>query len=108
MSIGERRFQVTFQRATISQDSFGEPDKTYSALCTSWALIQPLKGAERNTANEVRADLDTRIVTRNRTSLADLGPGDRAIWSGHTYDIYSVAFRDHRASELEIMAKEHL
>jgi len=87
MSIGERRFRVVFQSPTVSQDAFGEPDQTWTTLCTSWALIQPLKGAERFKANEVQADVDHRIVTRYRTELASLTPGDRATWSGHTYDI---------------------
>lgn len=108
MSIGERRHRVVFQRASEAADAFGEPDKTWATLCTSWALVQPLRGNERFSANQVQAEVDTRIVTRNRTELADLGPKDRATWSGHTYDIKAVLFRDHREHELEILAKEHL
>lgn len=107
MSIGERRQRVTFQRATKSNDDFGEPDKTWSDLCTSWALVQPLKGAERFSANQVQGSVDYRIVTRNRASLESLGLGDRAIWKGKTFDIKAVIPRDHRESELEILAKEH-
>lgn len=108
MSIGERRHRVVFQRATVSADAFGEPDQTWANLCTSWALVQPMKGRERFGAEQVQADVDHRIVTRYRSELSDLGPGDRATWSGHTYDIKSVIWRDHRQSELEIMAQEHL
>lgn len=108
MSIGERRHRVTFERATKTQDAFGEPDNTWASLCTSWAMVQPLKGRERFSANEVQADVDTRIVTRARTELAALSPGDRATWSGHTYDIRSVIHRDHRRHELEILCTEHL
>ena len=107
MSIGERRHRVTFQRGTISQDAYGEPDQTWTDLCTSWALVQPLKGAERFSASQVQSDLDHRIVTRNRSELSDLGSGDRATWNGHTYDIRSVIWRDHKAAELEILAQEH-
>ena len=108
MSIGERRHRVVFQRPTISVDSFGEPDRSYTDLCTSWALVQPMKGAERFAANQAQAEVDHRIVTRNRSELSDLGPGDRATWDGHVYDIRSVIPRDHKRSELEIMAQEHL
>ena len=108
MTIGERRMQVTFQRATETADAFGEPDKTWTTLCTSWALVQPLKGSERFSANQVQAEVDTRIVTRNRSELSTLGPKDRATWSGHTYDIKAVLFRDHRKHEFEILCKEHL
>jgi len=108
MSIGERRFRVVFQSPSVSVDAFGEPDQTWTTLCTSWALIQPLKGAERFKANEVRADVDHRIVTRYRSELSALAPDDRATWSGKTYDIKSVIWRDHTQKEIEILAKEHL
>ena len=108
MSIGERRFRVVFQTPTISADDFGEPDKSWTDLCTSWALVQPMKGRERFAANQVQADVDHRIVTRNRSELDSLGQGDRATWNDHTYDIKAVIARDHRRSELEILAMEHL
>ena len=108
MSIGERRHRVAFQIATVAQDAFGEPDQTWTSLCTSWAMVQPLKGRERFTANETLADIDVRIVTRARNALSSLSPGDRATWNGHTYDIRSVIHRDHRRHELEILCTEHL
>lgn len=108
MSIGERRHRVVFQSATVSQDAFGEATNTWSNLCTSWALVQPMKGRERQAANQTQAELTTRIVTRSRSELSSLGPGDRATWNGHTYDIRSVVGRDHRMHELEILCEEHL
>ena len=107
MSIGERRQRVVFQRATVTQSASGEPVQTWATLCTSWALVQPLRGRERFQAMEVQAEVDTRIVTRNRTALAALSPGDRATWSGRTFDIRSVIHRDHRRHELELMCTEH-
>lgn len=108
MSIGERRFRVVFQSATITQDAFGEPDKTWSALATRWALIQPLKGTEQFKADQVQADVDHRIVCRFDSVLEALKPDDRATWNGHVYDIKSIIWRDHTQKEMEIMAREHL
>lgn len=108
MSIGERRHRVVFQSATVSQDAFGEPDQSWSTLCTSWAMVKEVSGSERLRANEVQGDVTTRIVTRDRSELSSLGPGDRATWSGHIYDIRSVIRRDHRRHELEILCTEHL
>ncbi len=107
MTIGERRFRVVFQKAVITKDDFGEPDKSWNDICTSWALVQPMKGAERFSAGQAQADVDHRIVVRNRSELKSLGPADRVLWNGHVYDIRSVIFRDHRQSELEILAREH-
>lgn len=108
MSIGERRHRVTFQRASVSKDDFGEPDQLWSDLCTSWALVQALKGSERFSANQAQAEVDYRIVTRNRRALDNIGPDDRAKWNGRIFDIRAVIPRDHRQSELEILAQEHL
>jgi len=108
MSIGERRHRVTFQRPVITKDEFGEPDKAYIDICTSWALVQPMKGAERVSSGQVQADVDHRIVTRNRKQLSTLGPNDRITWKDHVYDIRSVIPRDHRAADIEILAQEHL
>ena len=108
MSIGERRHRVVFQTHVVSADDFGEPDKFWTDLCTSWALVQPLSGGERFAANQVQGSVDYRIVTRNRSELSALAPGDRATWNGKTFDIKVVIPRDHRHAELEILAKEHL
>jgi len=108
LSIGERRHRVVFQSATVTQNALGEPVKTWAALCTSWALVQPMKGAEIFSANQVQSDVTTRIVTRARTELNSLAPDDRATWSGHTFDIKSVIYRDHRRQEIEILCEEHL
>ncbi len=108
VSIGERRQRVVFQQATITQDAAGEPDKTWTTIATQWALVAPLRGRERQNASETMAEVTTRIVTRNNSTVSALSPGDRATWSGHTYDIKAVIARDHRRSELEILAVEHL
>ena len=107
MSIGERRHRVVFQTATVTQDAFGEPDQTWATLCTSWALVQAMKGRERFAANQAQSEVNYRIVTRNRTELATLGPDDRATWDGKTFDIRAVIPRDHRNTELEILAEVH-
>ena len=107
MSIGERRFRVTFQRATISTDDYGEPDKYWSDICKSWALIQPLSGKERMAADQNQSDIEYRIVTRYRSELSDLDAGDRATWNDKTFDIRAVIWRNHMIKELEILATVH-
>ena len=107
MSIGERRHRVVFQTATITQDAYGEPDKTWSNLTTAWALVQPLKGAERFAASQMQEDVEYRIVTRYQSALSSLDAGDRATWDGNTFDIRSVIWRDHTRKELEILATVH-
>lgn len=114
MSIGERRHRVTFQTSTIVADDFGEPDQSWSSLGTAWALVQPLKGAERFSANQAQIDVDYRIVTRNSSMVEDLSAGDRCTWTRQTspetsitFDIRSVIWRDHRDKELELLCKVH-
>lgn len=107
MSIGERRHRVTFQRATIAHDDYGEADTQWSDICTSWALVSPLKGIERIRADQVQSKLDHRIITRYRPQLADLDTGDRAVWKDRVFDIKHVIFRDHTIKELEILTTVH-
>lgn len=108
MSIGERRHRVVFETATVVQDAFGEPDQTWSTLATRWAVVLPMKGKERFSANQVQADVDHRIVCRYDSTMSALVPGDRATWSGHVYDIKSIVWRDHTQKEMEILAEEHV
>lgn len=108
MSIGERRHRVVFQSATTSQDAYGEPDQTWSTLATRWALVQPMKGAEQFSANQVQVDVDHRIICRYDSTMGTLTVGGRATWKGHTYDIKSIIWRDHTQKELEILAQEHV
>ena len=107
MSIGDRRRRVLFQRATTTNSASGEPVKTYTNLCTSWASIGDLRGRERIEAEQVKSEVTTLIVTRDRSELSTLAPGDRCYWNGHTYDIKAVIPVRHR-QDLEIMAVEHL
>lgn len=107
MSIGERRFRVTFERRSTNTNDLGETTASWETICTSWALVQPLRGRERFGANQVQADVDHRIVTRGRAELEDLTAGDRVTWRSHVYDIRSVIWRDHRRHELELLAQEH-
>jgi SPP1 family predicted phage head-tail adaptor len=108
MSIGEKRQRVVFERPTETANAFGEPIQTWTALCTSWALVQPLRGAERFSANQVQADVDVRIVTRYRPELATLRPKDRATWNGRQFDIKAVINKDSRNKELEVLAREYV
>lgn len=107
MGIGERRCRVTFQRNTVSADSYGDPVKVWADICTSWALVQPIRGSERLSASQEQSDVDHRIVTRYRSQLSDLDTGDRATWNGKTFDIRSVIWRDHTIKEIEILATVH-
>ena len=107
MSIGERRYRVTFQRAVITHDDYGEADHKWEDLCTSWALVQPVKGAERFAADQVQARVDHRIITRYRPVLDDLNAGDRATWKNRVFDIEYVTWRDHTRKEFEVMVREH-
>ena len=107
MSIGERRMRVVYQTPTITQDAYGEPDKTWTTIATAWSLVQPLKGKERFEVAQMKEDVEYRIVTRYQTALASLDSGDRATWDGKTFDIRAVMFRDHTRKELEILATVH-
>lgn len=107
-TIGERRHRITIERAADGVDGFGQPVKTWSTLATVWALVQPLRGGERFSAQQTVANVDHRIITRYRSDLAELTPKDRITWGGRVFDVTAVINRDHRNRELEILAREHI
>lgn len=105
MRAGALRHRVTFQRATVTPNDFGEPVQTWADLATVWARVEPLAGKERFAAMQTQADVDYRITVRYQTSLAALAPADRATWSGKTFDIKSVIETESRGRELQVFAR---
>jgi SPP1 family predicted phage head-tail adaptor len=108
MRAGRLRHLVRFERATETQNDFGEPVKSWSLIASSWAAVEPLKGAEKMQAMEAQAEVDTRITARYSSELSSLNPRDRVVWGSKVYDIKEVLNIDERDRELSLMARRHL
>ena len=64
MRAGTLRHLVTIQEHSTSQDSYGEPDKTWSDIDTVWADVKPMRGQEYIEARGEQAALFYLVTMR--------------------------------------------
>jgi SPP1 family predicted phage head-tail adaptor len=103
MRIGRLRHRITIQQPSTAQNTYGEPGTTWSDLATVWGSIEPLRGREYFAAQEIQAEVTTRIVIRHR---ADVSPTMRVNYGSDTYLIESVINPDNRDRELQLMCRQ--
>lgn len=104
---GSLRRKVTLERATVTQDGYGEEVPSFATLATVWARVEPIIGKERFAAVQTQSDVDHRITCRYSSAIASLAADDRITWGSKTYDIRSVVNTEERNIELQIFATLH-
>lgn len=106
MRAGALKRRVTFERAVDTQDSTtGEMVRSWAALATVWARVEPLRGKEYFAAEAVQAEADTRITARWNNALSTVSEKDRAQHQGAIYNIVNVIPVEAGRRELQIMCK---
>lgn len=106
---GKLRQRVTIQTFTESQDSFGEPVKTWAADTNIgnngklWAEIKPQRGTEVFDSDQEVAKADTLIRVRYDNGIT---PEHRVVWGSHTYDIDAVLNQDTMDHEIHLLCHE--
>lgn len=90
MAAGNLDRRVRLERATRAANAFNELVETWATLATVWAEYEPLRDAERYAAGQVGATATARFRIRYSSTVADLGPLDRLVYDGRTYDIHAV------------------
>lgn len=103
MNAGSLRHRVTIQQRAATQDGFGEPSDTWTDIATVWANVQPLRGEERFTAQQMQAAIDHKVTMRYR---APLSAQNRLMFGARILDIESVVNIDERNRTLEVFCKE--
>ena len=78
---------VQFQRATVTDDGFGQVETWADHGGPIWALREDVKDSERMRAAEVQATLTTRFHVRSTEFTRDIDPRDRLVSEGRTYTI---------------------
>jgi SPP1 family predicted phage head-tail adaptor len=81
---------ITIQRATTSQDDYGEPINTWATLLQVWAEAVPVSDGERIAAAEVSATISMRFRVLYSSTIADVNPKDRISYDSKTWDIWGV------------------
>jgi SPP1 family predicted phage head-tail adaptor len=105
---GRLNRRVTFQRAVVTQNDFGEPVNGWSNITIAWTQIEPLAGKERFSAMQQQADVDHLLTCRYQSELSTLQPEDRAVWNSKIFDIKSVINTREGNFRLEILTKRHI
>lgn len=90
LAAGKLDQRVTLRRATTARNGLGEMIPTWADLDTVWASQRRASARETLAAAELSASVSDVFEIRRSTSVADLGPLDRLVWDGRTYDIADV------------------
>jgi len=102
MRAGQLDRRITFQKFSVTQNSFGELDETWADYVTVWAERSQLRGREFWASRQVAAELTTRYRIRYRD---DLEPTMRIVDGSRTYDIQAIIEMSDRNHWLEILAE---
>lgn len=102
MQAGRLDQRVTIERATITQDDWGQVTETWAPLATVWAAVEPLNGREFIAAASVQSEVTTRMRLRYRNDLAST---DRITHEGTVYDIQAIINPRSGDAELVLMCE---
>jgi SPP1 family predicted phage head-tail adaptor len=103
LGIGKLRHRITLQKYVSSKDSYGAENKVWSDLANVWASIEPISGKEYFAAQQVNAEVSTKIIIRYRK---DVEPKMKIKYMGRYFEILSVIHTKEQKKELQLMCKE--
>ena len=97
--------RVTLQSATSARDGHGQPIATWTTVATVWAAVEPIRGREYFSAQQVSAETTHRVTIRWRSGVS---PQWRVVFGDRTFRIESVINPRERNERLELMCVEVL
>lgn len=100
------RSRITIQRASVTQNDYGEDVPTWAALGSYWANIRALQGRELEAAQQTWAEARFRIDMRYQRG-SDFRRKDRIVWGSRTLDVLDVEDPDQRQRRLILTCKEY-
>ncbi len=101
--IGDLRHRVTIQQVTETRTASGAVQDAWADVATVWAAVEPLSGREFWAAQQVNAEVTTRVRMRYRPGVM---PTMRVMRGTHTYDILAVLNLRERGDEMHLLCKE--
>lgn len=93
------------QEYSSSRDSYGAEAEAWSDTAKVWASIEPLRSKEYFAAQQINAEVNTKIMLRYRTGIK---PDTRVLFQNRVFEILAVINKDERNIELVLMCKEVL
>lgn len=103
MRAGHLRFRVTIQEAIETRDSVGAVVQYWQDRATVWAAIEPLRGEEAFSLQQVKPSVSTKVKLR---SLNWLSPKMRLRHGDRILDIDSIIDWQSRRVFQEVFCKE--
>lgn len=91
MTAGRRDVQVTLQRATVSQDSYGEETPTWGVLATEWAAIYYGRGDERRQAAAEQGTQAATFQMLSNETTRGLTIKDRIVAGDVNWDVVGIS-----------------
>jgi len=103
MNAGKLRHRATIQQLVNTDDGAGGSIETWQDIATVWAAIEPLRGNERYTAQQVQSTLTHKVTIRYREGIK---PQMRLTYKGRIFDIVSAIDIKELHQWLELLCSE--
>lgn len=105
MRAGQLRKRVQWQQRTVTTDSYGQAQETWSTVASCWASFKPGKGNEQEVAKEQRSYSPFEIRVRWPGGIS-FSTDDRILYGSRTFNIQNINNVDERNRELVVAAVE--
>lgn len=103
MNIGDLRHKVTIQTKSVTRGTAGQEVETWADTATKWASIEPLTGREYWQAQQINAEMTSKITIRYYFGLTTT---NRIKFGTRCFDILSVQNIKERNEFMVLMCKE--
>ncbi len=104
MTAGARDTLITLERATTTQDDYGEEVSAWTSLGTEWAAVFYGAGAERRQAAMEQGSQAATFEMLSNASTRALTLKDRISFDGVAWDITNIAPDTPKRGEIAITA----
>lgn len=89
MTAGRRNTIITLQRASTTQDEYGEEVSTWADIGQEWAAVNYGRGDERRQAAMEQGEQPATFIVLDNALTRSLTLKDRIVADGQTWDITS-------------------
>lgn len=103
IEIGKLRQRITIQQLSKSRDTYGATKKGWTSFATCWAAVEPLSGKEFWNAQQIAAEITTRVRIRYREGVK---PTMRILFGSRILEIKGITNPEERKKELQILCSE--
>ena len=103
MNAGKLRHRVTIQKLEEVDDGYGGIEEKWQDMITVWAVVEPLRGNERYTAQQVQAELTHKVTIRYKPGIK---PDMRLKYGDRILEIEAVIDVEERHRWLELLCSE--